>query len=744
MINKQNFLLLDLLKHGRDIGYYCKADGMCLYVTPSVEEVLGYSPQEIIGRPNTDYCHPNDIERFHEGIDQEAGNLAKFRVRHKDGHYLWFEASLHWTEDRQEWFAFFREVTDHKKREEVMEEALDISKVGSWEWNIQKKQIWISHQINQICGLNLSDEHVDPLLLLPVIVPEDRERFIQQIEEALQQLEQLDTVIRYIHVSREIRFLHIRGIISVDEQQNPICMNGTIQDVTERKKVEHQLKETVERYTSLKKYNHDAIFSLDLQGNIINTNKVAERLTGYTAKQMSGTSLSHYVGNEHWRCIITDPYESEEEQVIDQILHKDGYSTEVLTSIAPIIIANEKVGVYIIAKDISEQKKLLNAKEAAENMNRAKSEFLAMMSHEIRTPMNGVIGMTDLLLETTELNLQQQEYVQIIRKSGDTLLNIINDILDFSRIESGRTTVLEESFSLRNCLLETMDMLFAQAEEKGLQLMSSVSPSVPDRLIGDPDKLKQILVNLVGNAVKFTFTGSVKVLVELRSEDLNSAALEIEVEDTGIGIPDDKVPYLFEPFQRIDHFMSRKSEGTGLGLAITKKLVGLLGGHIWVEPRNGGGSRFMFTVTFKKEPGQNLEQNLKGENGSEQARASKSLHILVAEDNDINQLVMQRMLEKLGHQVTIAEDGTEVLQKIAYHQFDLILMDIQMPLMNGLEAARLIRETLPAEKVPVMVAVTANALKGDREKCLRAGLDDYLSKPVKSAALAELISRHCG
>jgi PAS domain S-box-containing protein len=521
-------------------------------------------------------------------------------------------------------------------------------------------------------------------------------------------------------------------------------MNGTIQDISERKSVELKLQESIERYTSLKKYNHDAIISLDLEGVIMNTNAMAEQLTGYSVNEMIGMNLSRFIGETNLRRLLSGSEDSTLiEKDIDRIERIDGRYAEVLTTIAPIIINKEMTGYYIIVKDITAQKKLLIEKEAAENTNKAKSEFLAMMSHEIRTPMNGVIGMTDLLLDTPDLTDEQKDYVQIISKSGNTLLNLINDILDFSKIESGKTEFLEEPFNVSETIEEALDVLMSKAREKDLKMTVSVSPDVPRRVIGDSKRLRQVLLNIIGNAIKFTYTGGVTIFVEKMGNHDHAVKLQFTIKDTGIGIPEEKLGNLFEPFYQLDHFMTRKSEGTGLGLAISRKLVELMGGEIWIERQADSdeqGATFMFTVSFSEEE-EPVALKEPSEAQGEQHNI-QPLKILIAEDHKVNQIVMQKMLNKMGHMTSLSENGSEVIRAVAYETYDIIFMDVQMPIMDGVEATKVIKETLPPERRPYIVAVTANALNGDREKYMAAGMDEYISKPIKSIDVVGMIEKY--
>ncbi|GIP24476.1 PAS domain S-box protein [Paenibacillus sp. J22TS3] len=735
---------------------FISQDGQWLQVNASLCRILGYTEEELLRLSLNEITYRDELTSSYEQIvrsltrDGASLTLNQKLIR-KDSIILMVQISVTLVdeggEDRSPYYIVY--VTpdnqvgkDILQQEELLAQAMRISSIGTWEWNIERNTIICSDQVYLICGIPRTKDQLKVYEVLDMLPEYERERFKGILHHAVQNRE-FKFEFSLKRPDGGIQYLDLRGIVTYDNSgTSPVKIIGTVQDITEQKLDQLKLQESVERYNSLKKYNHDAVISLDLEGNIINCNAVAEQLTGYRISEIAGTNFSRFIGHKHMRDILEHSLQDlSVEKNITTISHRDGHLTDVLTTIAPIVINNKNVGFYIIAKDMTEQKKLIAAKEAAENTNKAKSEFLAMMSHEIRTPMNGVIGMTDLLLETTELDETQREFVEIIRKSGDSLLAIINDILDFAKIESGTTVLHLSEFGLRTAIAETLDMLKARADKKHLQLAYTVASDVPDLLIGDSDRLKQILINLVGNAIKFTYTGGVDVNVNLLSHCESYTYLEFKVKDTGIGIPSDKIDFLFEPFHQLDNFMSREYEGTGLGLAITKKLVELLGGEIYVEPSEGPGATFVFTIRFNRVQ-EAYPDEASGQLDHSSHPQGLKLQILVAEDNEINQLVLRKMLEKMGHTVFIANNGHEVVQAAAYGTFDLIFMDMHMPGMNGLEASRILHETLPAERIPVIIAVTANVLKGDREMCLAAGMDDYVSKPIKSQIISEMIDKY--
>lgn len=387
----------------------------------------------------------------------------------------------------------------------------------------------------------------------------------------------------------------------------------------------------------------------------------------------------------------------------------------------------------------------LRAKVAAEQASKAKSEFLAMISHEIRTPMHGIIGLTDLMLYS-DISVSQREYLEMIQSSSNAMLNIINEILDFSRIEAGTLTHNPAPFELRTVLQEACVPLQVRAQQKQLAFRWSVAAEVPDCLVGDAGRLRQVMINLIGNAIKFTEQGEVVVNISLYSgAPPGQAHLLFAVRDTGIGIPADKQISIFQPFQQADGSISRRYGGTGLGLTISSQLIGMMGGELRVESDTGQGSIFHFNLPLPIVDQVVVPAFNPRPRPSILAQEKRSLRVLLAEDNPVNRMLAVRLLNKAGHQTIVAENGRAAVQAWQTHPTDVILMDVQMPEMDGLEATRLIRKAEQrGQLAPTpIIALTANAMESDKQHCLVAGMDDFLSKPFQIQTLLETLQRAC-
>lgn len=504
---------------------------------------------------------------------------------------------------------------------------------------------------------------------------------------------------------------------------------------------------------------NDTLIVINPEGIIEQVNSATLSLLGYEEKELVGAPI--------WQVLANNDHSEHEERKLNNLARiiSQGYVKNIETTYRakygtriPVIFSasvmhgtNSKVqGIVCVALDITERKRaeeaLCLAKEAAEMANQAKSQFLANMSHEIRTPMNGVLGMLDLLLDS-KMQPSQLRLASMAHGSAEKLLAVINDILDFSKIEAGRLKLQPTNFNLRELVKEVMELFLVKAQRKSIELSSAIEGSVPDELHGDTLRIRQVLINLIGNAIKFTDSGKVSLEVSMVGNAGDVLTLRFDVRDTGQGIEATTLPHIFEAFSQADDSMARRHEGTGLGLSISKQLVGMMGGAIGVESTFGSGSLFWFTVVLPRAQSSEIKEEVveKLAEQTEMLLDNRQLHILLAEDNLVNQEVGKLILENLDCLVDVVEDGAAAVESATNTDYDLIFMDCQMPLVDGYEATRMIRKREAVaedgkKRIPI-VALTAHALEGDRELCLEAGMDDYLSKPFNSAQIFEMLRK---
>jgi PAS domain S-box-containing protein len=498
---------------------------------------------------------------------------------------------------------------------------------------------------------------------------------------------------------------------------------------------------------SLIEASHDPLFAISPEGKITDMNNASVKIIGIPREQLIGTDFFDY---------FTEPQKAREvyqevfakESVADSpltIRHNEGKLTDVLFNGS--VYKDDRgniLGVVIVARDVTAQKRFENelieaksiaehAQQIAEEAVKAKQQFLSNMSHEIRTPMNAIIGFTKVVLKT-DLSAKQNEYVSAIKTSGDALIVLINDILDLAKVDSGKMIFEQTPFKMALSISAMLHLFETKIQEKNLVLIKEYDFRIPEVLVGDPVRLHQIILNLISNAVKFTTTGKITVRVHLLNEDEEQATIEFAVSDTGIGIAENKIATIFENFQQATSGTSRLFGGTGLGLAIVKQLVEPQGGTIQVKSKLNEGSTFSFILSFRKTNADaEMVQGIADPDSDQEEPEIKNIKVLVVEDIALNQLLMITILEDFGFECDIAANGLLAIEKLETKSYDIILMDLQMPEMNGFEATDYIRSTMNS-KVPI-IALTADVTTVDLAKCTAVGMNDYISKPVDERLL---------
>ena len=761
-----------------------------VYFNSAFENLTGFSREELLTITTWNLIHPDSREAIMQITlarqrGEEVPNHLETRIVTRDGEERWvdFTATSIRFQGQAAVLGTAFDITERKRAEETLRASEERYRLRVQE-SLQKSEgqfrsmvedgsdiivvidtkggiSYVSPSVTRVLGYQAAD--LFGVSVFQWVHPEDFLAVRESFERTISGLNRNEAI--------EFRIRHQDGFWRVFESMSrPVAdgdgVSGVVvncRDITERKRSDEALRESERQYHLLFNRIADPIFIFDGETHrFLDCNEAVHRVYGYSMDELR----------------LMTPFDLHAPEDFDRLdrnigIHvaKNGRRIDVEILSDEIDYQGRSAWVSIV-RDVTLRRRvaseLQKAKETAESASRAKSEFLANMSHEIRTPMNGIMGMTALALDT-ELTEEQREYLTLVRLSSDSLLKVINDILDFSKIEAGKLELDVVDFDLEDALGYAMKTLSVRAREKGLALSYNVAPMVPGRVIGDPGRLRQVLVNLIGNAIKFTECGSVVVQVDMEARIAGDVCLHFAVSDTGIGIAADVQQRIFEAFAQADGSTTRKYGGTGLGLTISTQLVEMMGGRIWVESpakfeirnskfeiadpqsaiRNsqsaipGSGSTFHFTAAFSLSG-----EEVKGSPELELIEAvnvpadGKSLCILVAEDNAVNQKLSKHMLEKSGHSVVLTGTGRETLAALEFSDFDVILMDVQMPEMNGFEVTAAIRERelSTGAHIPI-IALTAHAMTGDRERCIAAGMDAYVSKPIRARELFEALYR---
>jgi len=742
-------------------------EGVIRYVNDKFCEISGYHRDDLIGKNHRIINSGHHDQNFFSNLwgTIKSGQVWNGEIRNvnRNGEFYWTNACIVPLKDEQgcpqEFVSIRTEITELKLLTEKIasSEAQYRSVVNGvreviFQTDANLQFTFLNPAWSQITGLN-----VDATIgrRLPEFMnSEDRRNLLIQVHEHLATDKAIKHCeMRYVHRDASLRYLEIDAQIETDAFGNIAGLAGTINDVTERRMAMELLREQLELVDALFESIPLPVVMKGVDGRYQRFNKAycemldrtPDQLLGKTANDMPD-GIAAVKHREMDEALLAAPG-SRTYELRQKVGH--GRYIDALISKATLCDNEGNVkGLVGTIVDISDRKQaervMQTAMEVAESANSAKSDFLANMSHEIRTPMNGIIGMTDLVLET-DLASTQREQLEVVRSSADALLNIINDILDFSKIEAGKLDIESVPFEFDRIMTDTLRPLALRAQQAGLDFVVQNNINVAGWLVGDPGRIGQVLINLVGNAIKFTRHGKIVIRAESLEHDAEKARIRVSVEDTGIGIPYGQQTAIFEAFAQEDASTTRKYGGTGLGLSITRRLVQIMGGRIDVQSEPGHGAVFSFELTLPLD--RRVARALREKPADQTAAASAAapvLKVLLVEDNSVNQMLAKTLLLKRGHEVTIAEDGEVALALHAISEFDVILMDMQMPVMDGITAAKKIRarEAAGARRTPI-IAMTANAREVDRNRCIDAGMDDYISKPFKREVLFELLSRYC-
>jgi len=749
--------------------------GMCLtgldrrliQVNAAFCRMLGYSEEELMGRSWVEFTHPDDLTLSQEMCEQLRRNAdhaveAEKRYLHRSGAVVWarIRIALLRGHDGEPscYVAHVEDITERKRAEEVLRETEERFRILAdgcpalmWVTDTEGGNRFINRAYREFFGATY--EQVEGHKWQAVIHPDDAPGYARAFDLTVRERRSFNAEVRIRRADGEWRWFACYAEPRLSPTGEFLGHVGLSLDITERKQGEQALQASEEKFRQLTENIHEVFWMMSPEsGQVIYVSPTYETVWGRPCDSLYRDSLAwtdEIVPDDRDRAHAAFRRQSKGEAVESEyrIRTPDGQEKWIRDRAFPVRDAAGKlIRIAGIAEDISERKRyeeeLIRARWDADAANRAKSCFLANMSHEIRTPMNGVLGMLQLLRET-DLTREQRQCLDVAQDSGWALMALIDQILDLAKVEAGKLVLEKLGFSPRETIENVVQLMRFQAREKSLNVHARVSAEVPDVLLGDAQRLRQVLMNLIANAVKFTERGEVAITVAVDSRAEATATLRFTVADTGIGIPLDRAAELFSPFTQADASTTRKYGGTGLGLAIAKQLVELMGGTLGVNSLEGRGSIFWFTAVFDLAPAGRPQAAPEGrEAGSRRLDVktppASNARILVAEDNATNRDVALALLGKLGYKGSGVANGAEAVEALRHDRYDLVLMDCEMPVMDGFEATRRIRASAgPA--IPI-IALTADAMAADRDRCLAQGMNDYLSKPVDLGRLAEVLA----
>jgi PAS domain S-box-containing protein len=719
------------------------------WVNDGFTEITGYRNDEVTGKSpafmrgeGTDPATVNFIEQMKKKREPFHATILNYN---RSGEELWLQ--LHVTPllnangETERYITIQEDITGIKNREtelrrnrEQLKRAQQQAKIGSWELVEQNGIIEMSEEMATILGLPSADS-VPYEATLDRVHPDDREVVKRSIENGFRRRSPFEMEFRAI-VDGNVKTLYLTAQAFSYGKDRHDSLTGTLQDITERKKIEEEMQMAEKQYRSLFENSQHMICMHNMAGEMMSINQAGAHAAGYEPEEVIGMNISEFLFSknrndfEKYMDVIRA---SGSANGLVKVKLRNGrslvwlYNNVLLTGPdgSPFVLCSN----VDITGRVELEKELRKATKAAEEALQLKDAFVTNISHELRTPMNAIVGFTELILKT-KLSDDQKEYVNAINLAGTNLTRMINDILDLAKIEAGRIEFDSRPFQLTKVFEETHLLLSQSAAAKGLELAWKMDPLVPAYIVGDDHRLSQILINLIGNAIKFTDDGYVHFSSHILSEDAENVSMEILVVDTGIGIPEQKLKDVFEPFSQGSAESTRKYGGTGLGLSIVKNLVELQGGTVEVKSEIGKGSIFRVFLTYKKVGPDSVEKVGKALAPKE---LDGELNVLIVEDQPLNQQLAARLMQDFGFRFKLATNGKEAIGLLKEEHFDLVMMDLQMPVMDGYEAAQIIRREMKME-IP-MIAVTAHSSAGEREHCTEIGFNDYLTKPYRAQEL---------